>query len=384
MRHLLTIFIFFNLFVGIAAAAELVRVDFPNVCPLGTDPTICPQISGENILAKYILRLYQFALAIGGILAAGMIVVGAIYISVSGAIDKQAEGRDMIIQAIWGLVLLFSSYLILKTVNPQIVSLSPTTEVKKLTSSGCPPGQRPKIDANGNVETSTDGNIICEYLASNDDCGDFSKIPVWNGRDYLSAGVLEASSTSDGKANCAFRKAYVLSDFTITDDRKYYAEDEKIKAGEYVWLYAYFRKNTDPTSTAKCLVYYEKPDDSDKDGDPIDLNNDLQLCSPKGQSLEKKYSVCDVWTLTGEASPPPRITNSPHPDAGYDYQRFIFGIPISNDFNYSNPSNPPPTDDLQLFKRINVTKLGTAQTACFPGADLPWCRNLSWRCTAGR
>jgi hypothetical protein len=84
--------------------------------------------SGDS-LATYISKLYDVALAIGGILAVLMIVVGGIYFSVSGAVDKQAEGKEMIISALFGLLLLLGSYVLLNTINPELVKLkSPVPE----------------------------------------------------------------------------------------------------------------------------------------------------------------------------------------------------------------------------------------------------------------
>lgn len=84
----------------------------------------CPAITGDQGISAYLVRLYSFGLGISGILAVGMIVVGAIYRSISGGSpDKISEGNDMIKSALWGLLLLFGSYLILKTINPVLVEL---------------------------------------------------------------------------------------------------------------------------------------------------------------------------------------------------------------------------------------------------------------------
>lgn len=110
---------FFSLPPFVAGAADtppegvlpIVDVSFPGA-PVATD----------NV-SSYIANLYKFGVGIAGILAVGMIVAGAILYSVSGAVDKKNEGKDMIYSAIWGVVLLLGSYLILKTVNPRLVEL---------------------------------------------------------------------------------------------------------------------------------------------------------------------------------------------------------------------------------------------------------------------
>jgi len=85
------------------------------------------ELGSSASITDYIVNLYNFGLAAGGILAVGMIVAGAIYYSISGAVDKKTEGKDMILSAIFGLVLLFGSYLILNTVNPELVTLGNPT-----------------------------------------------------------------------------------------------------------------------------------------------------------------------------------------------------------------------------------------------------------------
>ncbi|RJQ13522.1 hypothetical protein C4553_03175 [Candidatus Parcubacteria bacterium] len=79
---------------------------------------------GSNVInfgpGCYIKRIYEFGLGIAGALAMLMIVWGAVEYAVSGAIDKKADAKDKITQAIWGLVLLLSAVLILNTVNPNL------------------------------------------------------------------------------------------------------------------------------------------------------------------------------------------------------------------------------------------------------------------------
>jgi len=113
-----------------AANPSIFDVSFSLPC-VGNTP--CPNPSD---LPGFILRLYRFGAGIAGILAVGMIVFGAIYRMLNpGSADKQKEGVDMITSAIWGLVLLFGSYLILKTVNPRLVilDLNPVGSVATIT-----------------------------------------------------------------------------------------------------------------------------------------------------------------------------------------------------------------------------------------------------------
>jgi hypothetical protein len=69
-------------------------------------------------------KFYNTALGLGGMAAVAVIVIGAIYYTTSGAIDKKNLGKEMITSAIWGLVLLLGAFIVLNTINPELVNLS--------------------------------------------------------------------------------------------------------------------------------------------------------------------------------------------------------------------------------------------------------------------
>src|ERR1700722_20481381 len=72
----------------------------------------------------WVVNFYDFALIISGILALGAIVYGGfMYATSAGNASRQSEGRSWIWSALLGILLLACAYLILKTVNPNLVSL---------------------------------------------------------------------------------------------------------------------------------------------------------------------------------------------------------------------------------------------------------------------
>lgn len=84
---------------------------------------------------QYIKTIYQFGLGIGALIALGTIIFAAIvYIVQQGNVARQLDAKDMILNAIWGLVLLFSATLILFTIDPRLVKpetlVLPTTKLK--------------------------------------------------------------------------------------------------------------------------------------------------------------------------------------------------------------------------------------------------------------
>jgi D-alanyl-D-alanine dipeptidase len=91
-----------------------------------------------------------------------MITAGGLMYSMSGAVDKRKEGKDMIVNSLYGLGILMGSYLILKTINPNLVTLVDFGEYfnEKLEVDGCPMGQATtttEVFSNGVTST----QVIC-------------------------------------------------------------------------------------------------------------------------------------------------------------------------------------------------------------------------------
>ncbi|MFH1161698.1 MAG: pilin [Candidatus Jorgensenbacteria bacterium] len=124
IKFIIVTAILINALGAVVVSAASISADIPSVGCLVGDATQCPATVEKGNISQAIIRFYQFAVAIAGILAVGMIVAGSVYYSVSaGSPDRQSEGKDMITSAIWGIVLLFGSYLILNTVNPRLTAL---------------------------------------------------------------------------------------------------------------------------------------------------------------------------------------------------------------------------------------------------------------------
>lgn len=121
-----------TLFVGIASAADINLVYKPPCLLQGEEGVFGKCVDATSSITQYIVNIYRFGMGIAGILAVGMIVAGAVYMSISSSsVDKKSEGRDMITSALMGIGLLFGSYLILNTINPELIKLKdPAIESK--------------------------------------------------------------------------------------------------------------------------------------------------------------------------------------------------------------------------------------------------------------
>lgn len=137
----LIFFLLINLFFFVYVKAYTLQVPLPQLTSI--EP-------GSSALAVYIGNIYKFACAVAGILAVVMIVLGGYrYIFSAGNQKSIGEAKGMISSALLGLVLVFCSYLLLRTLNPALVSLkmnipNVTTGALnlKLNEKGltCPPG----------------------------------------------------------------------------------------------------------------------------------------------------------------------------------------------------------------------------------------------------
>jgi len=81
--------------------------------------------TGQNAVGGFIQNFYTFALLISGILAFGAIVWGGIrYATGRGNSSSESEGKSWITNALIGLLLLAGAWIILQTINPNILNLT--------------------------------------------------------------------------------------------------------------------------------------------------------------------------------------------------------------------------------------------------------------------
>ncbi len=77
-------------------------------------------------LSEYILALYNYGLSIAGILAALVLMGGGVlWLTSAGNAGRLGQAKELIAGSISGLIILFSSYLILVQINPDLIQLKP-------------------------------------------------------------------------------------------------------------------------------------------------------------------------------------------------------------------------------------------------------------------
>lgn len=98
-------------------------------CPSGSNCTSnCASGSICSIdVSQFISYAYKFALALAVVLAVFMITIGGFEYMLSGAMDTKSNAIKKIQDAVAGLLLALASYLILYTIDPNLVSSSNLT-----------------------------------------------------------------------------------------------------------------------------------------------------------------------------------------------------------------------------------------------------------------
>ncbi len=113
-------FLFFN---NKVLAAEEAKIDLscatnPNAYPW------CKDIDPKKPFSSLVNNFYNIALGLGAASAFGVLIYGAILWTMSGAVTSKQDAMEWISGAIWGLVLLLGAYIILYTINPQLIELN--------------------------------------------------------------------------------------------------------------------------------------------------------------------------------------------------------------------------------------------------------------------
>lgn len=80
--------------------------------------------SGTVDFAAFLRGFFTLLLSVGGVIAVGALVLGGITYMTSEVVGKKDEARKRIQKAVWGLLLLIASYLILNTINPQLLQFN--------------------------------------------------------------------------------------------------------------------------------------------------------------------------------------------------------------------------------------------------------------------
>lgn len=122
------------MFILISTLSVAVYADEPTdkgYTPLATLPVISGQDTSKGDLAPYLVTLYQVGIWTAVILAIASIIWGGVQYITSVGGEGKSSGKEMIQSALFGLLLALGSYIILKTINQDLLNLDFTISEQK-------------------------------------------------------------------------------------------------------------------------------------------------------------------------------------------------------------------------------------------------------------
>ena len=166
-------------------------------CPQGMSEEDCEKlkytITGKTI-GEYIQAIYNYAIGIVGILAAVVLMFGGvIWLTAGGNQEKVKEAKAWIGASLSGLVLLLCSYMILNTINPDLVSFKEIA----------PPSIKEKAELK---------DTTCEDYTDEQNCGYAAGCKWENGKCILNTEYAKCGLTEEervGPFRCCEKKLTV-------------------------------------------------------------------------------------------------------------------------------------------------------------------------------
>ena len=97
-----------------------------NYVPLSPLPGASTQEISAGNVGSYLQTLFTIAISIAGVLAVLMIVIGGLEYLLSEAFTSKADAITRIQAALWGLIIILASVVILNTINPDLLNINLT------------------------------------------------------------------------------------------------------------------------------------------------------------------------------------------------------------------------------------------------------------------
>ncbi len=205
---ILFMFFFFSVFfprhLFAAANIEIPTLSVPFLSDILTKPDAGGRITW---ITDYASALYRFGFLICGLVAVFFLIAGGIQWTLSaGDSGRVEQAKEYISGSIMGMVILFSSYLILYTINPGLVTFA------GLRIQGPPPPE--KVEAKGCcalIHPHLAGTTYkCDANTYSNNCEYVAKTEGWRNWYFIPVGS-EKSICVDKKTNQRSESFYVLS-----------------------------------------------------------------------------------------------------------------------------------------------------------------------------
>lgn len=134
MKKILLTILLLSLFFAITGSIQAAEGDYPTIVqdyPLlkacENDPDGCRPGEAGFGLPQFIKYIFIFSLGIVGIIGLLALIIAAFdYVMSAGNPEKAKQGKDKIVSALLGLLLLLASWVLLNLINPDLLTLGVT------------------------------------------------------------------------------------------------------------------------------------------------------------------------------------------------------------------------------------------------------------------
>ena len=162
----------------------------------------------------FVATFYRIALGLVGGAALGVLIYGAILWTLSEAVTSKEYAKKWITGAVWGLVLLLGAYLILYTINPDLVNIGQTqsfldklikrVDIQRLTPSALTGYSREEIQTGIDLALGKNLNAVLTEATVRDRLKNLGGIGVLGGIDNpCPPGVSKGCVSFDGMRKAA-------------------------------------------------------------------------------------------------------------------------------------------------------------------------------------
>lgn len=178
MKKTLSIFII-GIIISSGSLALIASAQDNTYTVLAPLPGIGDTDSRTTTLKDYVPALFKLAIGLSAVAAVVMIVIGGFQYMTSDALKGKESGRERVKNAVIGLVLVITAYLILWTINPKLLELN--LSIDPVSTVGGQTG----TDGTGPANPSSFGCTDCTTVGSS--------IPVKNGvGSQLSSSIMNS------------------------------------------------------------------------------------------------------------------------------------------------------------------------------------------------
>jgi hypothetical protein len=125
--------------------------------------------------AAFLGLIFKILITVGALLAVGTLVYAGISYMLSEAFETKGEAKNRMKAALWGLIILLGAWLMLYTINPQLLNFNlssigtlggstntPTSNAPGSTASSAADLQRQIVACPGKPEIQDNGTIKCK------------------------------------------------------------------------------------------------------------------------------------------------------------------------------------------------------------------------------